>query len=68
MDSKSHDLADFMQAVTEDIGREYERIQKRVGEDLGTAGDQGEENWASVLRNWLPPNISCSYQGQDIKF
>jgi hypothetical protein len=68
MDSKSHDLADFMQAVTEDIGREYERIQKRVGEDPGTAGDQGEENWASVLRNWLPQTYHVVTKGRILSF
>lgn len=39
MDTESHDLADFMQSVTEEVTREYERIQKRVNEDPGTAGE-----------------------------
>jgi hypothetical protein len=54
--AKSNDLCDFMIAVTRDMSDEYERIQKRACEDPGTAGDQGEENWATLFRDWLPPS------------
>ena len=49
----SNDLFDFMRTATRDMADEYERIQKRATEDPGTAGDQGEENWATLFRNWL---------------
>jgi len=54
MNAKSNDLIDFLQSETEEIAREYQRIQKRASDDPGTAGDQGEENWATILRGWLP--------------
>lgn len=64
VDHLSHDLADFMQSMTDEIAHEYDRIQKRVAEDPGTAGDQGEENWAALLRNWLPPTYKVVTKGR----
>lgn len=61
---KSNDLYDFLCGVTQDIAREYERIQKRAAEDPGTAGDQGEENWATLLRGWLPPTYQIVTKGR----
>jgi hypothetical protein len=52
-DSKQHDLHDFIQRAQADLQAEYSRIQKRATEDPGTAGDQGEENWATLFREWL---------------
>jgi len=49
-----NDLVTFMRRLTAEQEQEYRRIQERVAEDPGTAGDQGEENWATLLRNWLP--------------
>ncbi|MBT1073785.1 DUF6602 domain-containing protein [Geobacter grbiciae] len=49
-----HDIHDFIKKAQKDLQAEYLRIQKRAAEDPGTAGDQGEENWASLLREWLP--------------
>lgn len=60
----SHDLFDFMAAATKEIGDEYERIQKRASEDPGTAGDQGEENWATLLRRWLPSHFHVVTKGR----
>ena len=51
---KTYDLYDFMRQLTNDMAAEYDCIQKRTTEDSGTAGDQGEENWAELLRRWLP--------------
>jgi hypothetical protein len=51
---KRHDLLDFMSQISQEMAAEYERIGKRAAEDPGTAGDQGEENWATLLRGWLP--------------
>ncbi len=50
----NHDIHDFISKSQADLQAEYERIQKRATEDPGTAGDQGEENWATLLREWLP--------------
>lgn len=61
---KPNDLHDFILAATQDIAREYERIQKRATEDPGTAGDQGEENWAQLLRGWLPPAYQVVTKGR----
>lgn len=64
MESQTHDLDDFMRAMTEEMAREYNRIQKRASEDPGTAGDQGEENWATLLREWLPPTYQIVTKGR----
>lgn len=49
-----HDIHDFIRKSQQDLQEEYVRIQKRAVEDPGTAGDQGEENWATLLKQWLP--------------
>jgi hypothetical protein len=61
---KNNDLIDFMKSATKEIDDEYQRIQKRALEDPGTAGDQGEENWATLLRNWLPPSFQIVTKGR----
>ena len=61
---KTNDLIDFMNSATQEIENEYKRIQKRATEDPGTAGDQGEENWATLLRNWLPPTFQIVTKGR----
>jgi len=63
---KSHDLFDFMLQISQEMSLEYERIQKRVTEDPNTAGDQGEENWAELLRDWLPPTYQVVTKGKII--
>src|SRR5258708_22857878 len=50
----TNDLYDFLRRETNTLAEEYDRIQKRVHEDPGTAGDQAEENSATLLRAWLP--------------
>ena len=47
-----------------ELESEYHRIQKRVLEDPGTAGDQGEENWATLLREWLPRSYHVVTKGR----
>jgi hypothetical protein len=64
MESEYHDLHDFMSSVTKEMADDYNRIQKRVKEDPGTAGDQGEENWAALLRDWLPPIYQVVTKGR----
>ena len=63
-ESLMHDLDDFMSAVTEDMAHDYNRIRKRATEDSGTAGDDGEETWAELLRDWLPPNYTIVTKGR----
>jgi len=43
-----------MRQISAEMSAEYDRIQMRATEDPGTAGDQGEENWAELLRGWIP--------------
>src|SRR5690606_36550418 len=62
--SKTNDLIDFMHSLTREMGSEYQRIQKRSIEDAGTAGDQGEENWATVFREWLPADYQVVTKGR----
>ena len=65
MDSpRPHDLEDFMKQVTSEMESEYLRIRSRALEDPGTAGDQGEENWAELLREWLPPTYKVVTRGR----
>ena len=55
-----------MSEISRDMASEYERIQKRAAEDPGTAGDQGEENWATLLRDWLPAKYEIITKGRII--
>lgn len=64
MKRKRHELFDFMQEISSEMKSEYERISRRVKEDAGTAGDEGEENWASFLRNWLPATYPVVTKGR----
>lgn len=62
--ANTHDLYDFMRQITEEMASEYDRIQKRASEDPGTAGDEGEENWAELLREWLPSHYHVVTKGR----
>jgi hypothetical protein len=59
-----HDIHDFIISSQKDIEKEYTRIQKRAVKDPGTAGDQGEENWATMLRAWLPSYFHIVTKGR----
>lgn len=61
---KKHDLHDFMMQISNQMQSEYDRIQKSAKEDPGTAGDEGEENWAQILRDWLPSKYEVVTKGQ----
>jgi hypothetical protein len=63
-DAVRHELEDFLQQDQKEIAAEYERIYRRSTEDPGTAGDQGEENWAELLREWLPPSYKVVTKGR----
>ena len=58
------ELNKFMQQLQHELSSEYERISVRSKEDPGTAGDEGEENWAALLRNWLPSNYHIVTKGR----
>jgi hypothetical protein len=63
-ESIRHELEDFLEQDQAEIAAEYERIFRRSTEDPGTAGDQGEENWAELLRQWLPPSYHVVTKGR----
>ena len=63
---KTHDLHDFMKQLQDKMAANYKQIQKRATEDPGTAGDQGEENWADLLRGWLPRTYEVVTKGRII--
>ena len=65
-EQKTHDLDDFIRYLSSEMAEEYIRIQKRATEDPGTAGDQGEENWAELLRGWLPSTYKVVTKGRII--
>ena len=62
----SHDLHDFMHQLSDKMAANYNLIRKRTSEDPGTAGDQGEENWAELLRGWLPRTYEVVTKGRII--
>jgi len=64
MSENIHDLHAFMAQVTATMAAEYERIYAKTAEDPGTAGDEGEENWAMLLRDWLPPTYHVATKGR----
>jgi len=59
-----NDLFRYMQEVTATMQSEYDRIRARSHEDPGTAGDNGEENWAKVLRDWVPESYPVVTKGR----
>ena len=60
----NHDLHDFIEQLSQKMDAEYRRIRKTASQDPGTAGDEGEENWAELLRDWLPPSYHVVTKGQ----
>lgn len=53
-----------MASATKQMAERYELIRKRRSEDPGTAGDRGEENWAELLRDWLPQYFHVVTKGR----
>jgi len=60
----THELVHFVQSVTDDLAREYERIRRRACEDPGTTGDEAELDWAELFREWLPPDYCVTTKGR----
>lgn len=46
------------------MANDYARIAARSADDPGTAGDQTEETWATILRDWLPSNYHVVTKGR----
>lgn len=63
-----HEFLDFMKSMQDWLAQEYTRIQKRTIADPGTAGDQAEENWANLFRNWLPAQYPIVTKGRIIGY
>src|SRR4051794_38517479 len=59
-----HEVHEFMLQATRKMQADYELIRRRTKEDPGTAGDQGEENWAELFREWLPPTYQVVTKGR----
>ncbi|HEX9946634.1 MAG TPA: DUF6602 domain-containing protein [Allosphingosinicella sp.] len=64
MADTEHALHTFLAQVTSEMASEYRRIFAKTAEDPGTAGDEGEENWATLLREWLPPSYHVATKGR----
>ena len=64
MSGNNHDFFKLMAAVRASLASDYERIRSRSHEDPGTAGDQAEEDWAEILRNWLPAQYKVVTKGR----
>jgi hypothetical protein len=62
--NSSHDLIQLIHQATAEIAAEYQRIRARAKEDPGTAGGQGEQNWADILRGWLPTSLHVVTKGR----
>ncbi|HWX19540.1 MAG TPA: DUF6602 domain-containing protein [Candidatus Binatia bacterium] len=62
--TKLHDLHGYLASSQRWLQEEYEQIQKRATEDPGTAGDQGEVNWATLLKRWLPSYFRIETKGR----
>jgi hypothetical protein len=61
---QQHELHTFLAQDLGVMASEYDRIRARSTEDPGTAGDEGEEAWAAVLRDWLPDSYQIRTKGR----
>lgn len=60
----AHEFMPLLQQVEQKLASEYQRLRNRSTEDPGTSGDGGEENWAGVLRDWLPDGYHVRTKGR----
>jgi hypothetical protein len=63
-DPRPHELVTFMRQDAAEMQSEYDRIRAITSEDPGTAGDEGEETWANLLREWLPEAYQVVTKGR----
>lgn len=61
-----HEIQVFMEQLSNEMASEYTRIRSNAVRDPGTAGDEGEENWKTLLESWLPPTLPIVTKGQII--
>jgi hypothetical protein len=66
MGSPPHDLEYLVKQATAKLAAEYDRMRQVAKEDPGTSGDQGEENWKELLRQWLPASYHVETKGRII--
>ena len=64
-DSPLHELEEFLRQDQAEMAAEYQRIFARSSDDPGTAGDEGEENWAAVLRSRTRRRESADHPGRN---
>ncbi|OYX75137.1 MAG: hypothetical protein B7Y95_03710 [Rhizobiales bacterium 32-66-11] len=64
INQRVHDLHTWIAQITDEMASEYDRIYATSSEDPGTAGDQGEKNWATVLEDWLPSYYQVETKGR----
>lgn len=63
---KSHNLHHFMRQQQRRMLENYQYIREKMDDNRSNAGDQGEENWADLLRGWLPRTYEIVTRGQII--
>ncbi|MFE2879220.1 DUF6602 domain-containing protein [Streptomyces roseus] len=61
---EGHELQRFIDQMAVELADEYERIRLRATEDPGTAGDEGEENWANLIREIVPASYPVVTKGR----
>lgn len=61
---KKHEVHKFIKMSEETILAKYKQIRERTIEDPGTAGDRGEQSWANLLKEWLPPYFQIETKGR----
>jgi hypothetical protein len=60
----ANELHSYLGQAQAPMAADYNRIRARSSEDPGTAGDESEENWADLLRQWLPSGYSVVTKGR----
>ncbi|MDE0636113.1 MAG: hypothetical protein OXI43_09740 [Candidatus Poribacteria bacterium] len=62
----THDLHKLMKRISNEMNDEYNRIQQNALSDPANAGDQGEKNWAKLIKGWIPSNYKVVTRGRII--
>lgn len=57
-------LLDFWARAERTLREQYTSARDRHANDAGTRGDQGEEDWAAIFRDWLPPRYRIVTKGR----
>src|SRR6185369_14151226 len=63
-DFRSHDLWRFWEEANRRISVQYQRVQHRVSGQPNTTGEQGESDWGTILRDWLPSGYEIVTRGR----